>query len=51
LRQVDHAWFQCLKLKCDELPSNFAFNFDLRRYGTENEVAAVDVLNKEGSRN
>jgi len=26
------AWFQQLKLKCDEPLSNFAFNFNLRRY-------------------
>jgi hypothetical protein len=26
------AWFQRLKVKCDEPLSNFAFNFNLRRY-------------------
>jgi len=30
--QVDRAWFQRLALKCDESLSNFAFNFNLRRY-------------------
>ena len=31
---VDSAWFQRLKLKCDELLSSFAFKFNLRRYTT-----------------
>jgi len=26
------AWFQRLKLRCDEPLSNFTFNFNLRRY-------------------
>jgi elongation factor 3 len=30
--QADHAWFQRLKLKHSEPLSNFAFNFNLRRY-------------------
>ena len=29
---VESAWSQRLKLNRDELPSNFAFNFKLRRY-------------------
>jgi len=29
--QVDPAWFSRLRLKYDELLSNFAFNFNLRR--------------------
>jgi hypothetical protein len=28
----DSAWFQRLKLKCDEILSNLAYNFSLRRY-------------------
>ena len=28
----ESAWFQRLKLKCDELLSNFAFNFNMRCY-------------------
>ena len=36
------AWFQRLKLKCDESLSNFAFNFNLRRY-TEAEFKYMDV--------
>jgi len=30
--RVDRAWFQRLKLDYDEPLSNFAFNFNLRRY-------------------
>ena len=30
--RVESAWFQRLKLKCDELVSSFAFNFKLRPY-------------------
>ena len=30
--RVENAWFQRLKLKCDTLLSNIAFNFNLRRY-------------------
>ena len=30
--RVDRSWSQRLKLKYDELLSNFAFNFNLRRY-------------------
>jgi hypothetical protein len=30
--RVEGAWFQSLKLKYDELSSNFAFKFDLRCY-------------------
>jgi len=33
------AWFQRLKLICDEPLSNFAFNFNLRRYS----VAALRI--------
>jgi len=29
---LKRAWFQRLKLKCDEPLSNFAFKFNLRRY-------------------
>ena len=29
---VESAWFQRLKLKCDEVLSRFAFNLNLRRY-------------------
>ena len=29
---IESACFQRLKLKCDELLSNFAFNFNMRRY-------------------
>ena len=32
-----------LKLKCDDLRSNFAFKFDLRRYIVEAEVEVVDT--------
>jgi len=32
LTWVGRAWFQRLKLKCDEALTNFAFNFNLRRY-------------------
>ena len=32
---VESAWFQLLKVKCDELLSSFAFNFKLRRYNLE----------------
>ena len=38
------AWFQRLKLNCDEALSNFAFNFNLRRYNlvhTESLARAV----------
>jgi hypothetical protein len=30
--RVQSAWWQRLKLKCDEQHSTFAFNFNLRRY-------------------
>jgi hypothetical protein len=33
--RFESAWFQLLKLKCDELLSSFAFNFNLRRYTWE----------------
>jgi len=29
---IDSAWFQCLKVRCDELLSKFAFKSNLRRY-------------------
>jgi len=29
---VESAWFRCLKLVYDESLSNFAFDFNLRRY-------------------
>jgi heterodisulfide reductase subunit C len=29
---LNRAWFPGLKLKCDGPVSNFAFNFNLRRY-------------------
>jgi hypothetical protein len=29
---IESAWVQRLKLRYDELVSNFAFNFNLRRY-------------------
>jgi hypothetical protein len=40
LPRVKRAWFQHLNLKCDGPLSNFAFNFNLRRYN-EAQVAAV----------
>ena len=30
--QIKSAWFQRLRLKCDEPLSNVAFEFNLRRY-------------------
>ena len=35
------AWFQRLKLKCDEALSNVAFNFNVRRYTREDAQPAV----------
>jgi len=32
------AWFQRLNLKCDELLSNFAFTFNLRRFNLVREA-------------
>jgi hypothetical protein len=34
------AWYQRLKLLCDEVLSNFAFNFNLRRYIEEGQEPA-----------
>ena len=39
--RVERAWFRRLTLKYDEPLSNFAFNFNLRRYKTV-IVAALD---------
>jgi len=36
--QVDPAWFQSLKLKYGEALSKFAFNFNLRRYTSDNPL-------------
>jgi len=43
-------WFQRLKIKCDKLLSNFAFNFNLRRYtkvifvpADQNNVGVLDT--------
>ena len=36
------AWFQGLKLQCDEPLSNFAFNFSLRRYRGVTVETAVE---------
>jgi uncharacterized Zn-finger protein len=33
-----------LKLKCDELPSSFAFNFDLRRHTKEHITESILTL-------
>ena len=30
--RVESAWFNCLKLNCDQLVSSFDFKFKLRRY-------------------
>jgi hypothetical protein len=40
-RRVDLAWFQRLKLKYDEPPSKFAFNFKLRSYTQERQHAEL----------
>ena len=48
---IESAWFQRLKLKCDEPLSNFAFNFNLRRYNldiydfmlTADQAAAIEA--------
>jgi hypothetical protein len=37
---VERVWFQLLKVKCDEPLSDFAFNFNLRRYSTD-EMKAI----------
>jgi len=39
---IESAWFQRLKVKCDEPFSNFAFNFNLRRY-IKTGVSSTDV--------
>jgi len=38
---VESAWYQCLKLKCDEPLSNFVFNLDLRRYTSVGQYHAA----------
>ena len=48
---IESAWFQRLKLECDELLSSFAFNFNLRRYGeaaAAGDVQSVGVLLHNG---
>jgi hypothetical protein len=47
---VDRAWFQRLKLEYDQLLSNFAFNVNLRRYTTVNEVVSESALIKRQQR-
>jgi GH24 family phage-related lysozyme (muramidase) len=39
--RVDRHWRQRLKLKCDEPLSDFAFNCNLRRYGTEQMLERI----------
>ena len=39
LTRIDRAWLQHLKLKYDEPLSNFAINFNLCPYITEQEIA------------
>ena len=41
---------QCLKAKCDEALSNFAFNFNLRRYTVGGAARRPRVLSLEGLR-
>ena len=41
-RRVESVWFQLLKLNCDEVVENFAFNLNLRRY-TAAPVTAVEL--------
>ena len=41
LAGVDRAWCQHLKLNYNEPPSNYALNFDLRRYTMALRMAAV----------
>ena len=43
MTRVDRAWFQRLQLKHDEPLSNFAFNFNKRRYS-----AVVDHQTGQG---
>jgi hypothetical protein len=42
------SWYQCLKYECDEPLSNFAFDFNLRRYtpgSTYDDVTRVTAFN------
>ena len=49
--QVDHARFQRLKLKYDELLSKFAFNFSLRRYSkAESRWKSIGAVTKLGGK-
>jgi hypothetical protein len=38
--RVETDWFQCLKPKYDDPLSNFAFNFNLRRYSVDDAEGA-----------
>jgi len=50
--RVESAWFQRLKLRYDESPSNFAFNLNLRRYNEGERTKEVDectrILDEKG---
>ena len=52
--RVDPAWFQRLKLKCDEALSNLAFKLNLRHYSKlgevdDSEYDAVDDVDLVGT--
>ena len=44
------VWFQRLKLECDEPLSNFAFDFNLRRYSKAAELGNTDACIRVASR-
>ena len=44
--RVDRAWFQRLQPKCDESFSDFAFNYNLRRYTMGYDVLTFVITEK-----
>jgi hypothetical protein len=46
---VETAWVQRLKVTCDQLLSNVAFNFDMRRYMMGGERDGFEYYTKEAS--